>query len=84
MWTAPDARRAGVGALLVRAVVDWATEIGSSSIGLWVTRGNGPAAALYESLGFRRDRRLPTPAIGPLQGRAANVAPPRRWMSLAR
>ena len=53
MWTAPDARRSGVGALLVRAVVEWAIENDSSSIGLWVTRGNDPAIALYESLGFR-------------------------------
>jgi len=53
MWTAPEARRAGVGALLVRAVIDWATENDSSSISLWVTRGNAPAEALYESLGFR-------------------------------
>ena len=53
MWTAPEARRAGVGALLVRAVIDWATENDSSAIGLWVTRGNAPAEALYESPGFR-------------------------------
>ena len=53
MWTAPAARRTGVGALLVGAVVEWAVENGSSSIGLWVTRGNEPAISLYESLGFR-------------------------------
>jgi GNAT superfamily N-acetyltransferase len=53
MWTAPEARRTGLGGLLVRAVIDWAKEIGSPSIGLWVTRGNAPAQGLYESLGFR-------------------------------
>ena len=53
MWSAPEARRVGVGRLLVQAVIDWATENGSSSIGLWVTRGNAPAECLYESLGFR-------------------------------
>jgi GNAT superfamily N-acetyltransferase len=53
MWTAPQARRIGVGALLVQAVTDWAIENDSSSIGLWVTRGNAPAEALYESLGFQ-------------------------------
>ncbi len=53
MWTAPDARRTGVGALLVQAVIDWATENGSSTVALWVTRGNAPAQALYESVGFR-------------------------------
>ena len=53
MWTAPVARRAGIGGLLVRAVIDWAIEIESSSVGLWVTRGNAPAESLYQSLGFR-------------------------------
>lgn len=52
MWTAPHARRAGIGGRLVRAVVDWAIETGSTSVGLWVTRGNAPAQGLYESLGF--------------------------------
>jgi GNAT superfamily N-acetyltransferase len=53
MWIAPRARRAGVGRLLVNAVIEWANDNGSSSIGLWVTRGNSPAEQLYESLGFR-------------------------------
>jgi GNAT superfamily N-acetyltransferase len=53
MWTAPHARRSGVGRLLVQAIIDWAIETGSSSIGLWVTRGNAPAQGLYESMGFR-------------------------------
>jgi ribosomal protein S18 acetylase RimI-like enzyme len=52
MWIAPEARRAGVGQRLVLAVIDWATETGASSIGLWVTRGNAPAQLLYESMGF--------------------------------
>ena len=53
MWAAPHARRSGVGRMLVQAVIDWTIETGSSSIGLWVTRGNAPAQALYESMGFR-------------------------------
>lgn len=53
MWTAPHARRSGVGRRLVQAIIDWAVESRASSVGLWVTRGNAPAQALYESLGFR-------------------------------
>jgi ribosomal protein S18 acetylase RimI-like enzyme len=53
VWTAPEARRSGLGRLLVGAVIDWAVETGASSVGLWVTRGNTPAQLLYESMGFR-------------------------------
>jgi ribosomal protein S18 acetylase RimI-like enzyme len=53
MWTAPEVRRSGLGRQLVRAVIDWALETGALSVGLWVTRGNGPAQLLYESMGFR-------------------------------
>ncbi len=53
MWASPDVRRAGIGRLLVGAVVDWAVETNASSVGLWVTRGNDPARLLYESMGFR-------------------------------
>jgi GNAT superfamily N-acetyltransferase len=52
MWTAPQVRRAGVGRLLVQAVIDWAIETDAPSVGLWVTRGNAPAQTLYESMGF--------------------------------
>jgi len=53
MWAAPSTRRSGVGRLLVQAVIDWAIDTGSSSVGLWVTRGNEPAQRLYQSIGFR-------------------------------
>ncbi len=53
MWTAPDVRRTGLGRLLVGAVIEWAADTRASSVGLWVTRGNGPAQLLYESMGFR-------------------------------
>lgn len=53
MWAAPAVRRSGVGRLLVQAIIDWATEAQSSSVQLWVTRGNDPAQRFYESLGFR-------------------------------
>ena len=52
MWTSPAARRAGVGRALVAAVVDWAVSTGAEAVGLWVTRGNEPAVALYRSAGF--------------------------------
>ena len=52
MWTAPSARGKGVGRGLVEAVVEWAADLAPSSVDLWVTRGNDPALALYESCGF--------------------------------
>ena len=54
MWTAPHARRCGLGRVLVQAVIDWATETGAPSVGLWVTHGNAPALQLYESMGFQQ------------------------------
>jgi len=53
MWTSPDARRTGAGRALVRVVVNWATETGASTVGLWVMRGNTSAERLYDSMGFR-------------------------------
>jgi ribosomal protein S18 acetylase RimI-like enzyme len=58
MWVAPSARRRGLGKALIAAVKAWAIESGYPSLGLGVTTTNGPAIALYESLGFvdRGDR----------------------------
>ena len=53
MWTAPAARRLGVGRALVAAVLQWATEVSATTVHLWVTQGNEPAFRLYESMGFR-------------------------------
>lgn len=52
MWTSPTARRGGLGRGLVKSVVEWAGATGAGLVGLWVTRGNEPAQALYESVGF--------------------------------
>ena len=52
MWVAPHARRRGVGAALVDAVIRWATETQATSIALWVTCGNAAAEALYGSKSF--------------------------------
>jgi ribosomal protein S18 acetylase RimI-like enzyme len=52
MWVSPPHRRAGVGSKLVEAVIAWAREIDATSVGLWVTKGNGRAVALYEAAGF--------------------------------
>ncbi|MFN2506044.1 MAG: GNAT family N-acetyltransferase [Acidimicrobiales bacterium] len=52
MWTAPEARRAGVARALVEAVGGWAREIGAEELQLWVRADNEAANALYESAGF--------------------------------
>ena len=52
MWTHPAARRAGVGRLLVDAVLDWARTCGVQAVELWVTRGNVGAENLYRAMGF--------------------------------
>lgn len=60
MWVAPEARGRGVGALLVERVLEWARAGGATCVGLWVTRGNDPAIALYRAAGF-----VPTGAEAP-------------------
>jgi GNAT superfamily N-acetyltransferase len=62
MWTAPGARRLGVGADLVRALLSWATAGGARSVELWVTEDNAAAVRLYQSLGF-----VPTGDSAPLR-----------------
>ena len=52
MWVAPHARKRGVGATLVDAVIAWAIEMTATSVSLWVTRGNTAAEKLYCSKGF--------------------------------
>ena len=52
MWVDPVARRHGLGAALVRGVVDWARAAGFRAIALGVTTSNPGAVAFYEGLGF--------------------------------
>jgi GNAT superfamily N-acetyltransferase len=54
MFVAPEARRCGVGAALVGAVVRWARERRATGLSLWVTSTNSSAIELYLKCGFRR------------------------------
>ena len=52
MWVAPEARRRGIGADLIDAVVDWARSEGLARLLLDVGEANAPAIALYTQKGF--------------------------------
>jgi RimJ/RimL family protein N-acetyltransferase len=52
MWMAPEARRTGIGRVLVEALVLWAESSGARVVTLSVKHGNSPAIALYERAGF--------------------------------
>lgn len=52
-----DARRQGIGAALLRAVIAWARERGARRIGLEVRAGNAAAIRLYERLGLKAEGR---------------------------
>lgn len=54
MWVRPSARGQGVGDVLVRAVEQWAREVGARELRLAVAEGNPAAAALYQRHGFQR------------------------------
>ena len=58
MGVATEARRAGVGEQLMRALLDSAREAGVKRVQLEVLEPNTRARALYEKLGFRTFRRL--------------------------
>jgi hypothetical protein len=58
MAIVPEARRRGAGKALVEQVLRAARQRGERSMVLEVIEQNGPAVQLYESLGFRRVRRL--------------------------
>lgn len=48
----PTHRRQGVGARLLAAAAVWAADHGATDLALAVTKANGPACALYDSLGM--------------------------------
>lgn len=54
MWVNPARRGQGVGAALVRGVIDWARDHAFPELRLWIVEGNTPAEALYARLGFSR------------------------------
>lgn len=53
MWVAPQARRTGVGAALIEAVIAWAKAEGYTQLLLDVCCHNTAAIALYEQKGFK-------------------------------
>jgi ribosomal protein S18 acetylase RimI-like enzyme len=48
-------RRRGIGRALLVQAVDWARAVGVRKLELHVFPHNGPAIALYEDFGFRRE-----------------------------
>jgi ribosomal protein S18 acetylase RimI-like enzyme len=56
LYVAPDARRHGVAKALLTAAADHARALGAASLSLQTAVDNAPAQALYESLGWKRDR----------------------------
>lgn len=56
MFVAPAARRRGVAAALLREAAAHARALGAASLSLSTALDNAPAQALYESLGWERDR----------------------------
>lgn len=69
MWVAPEARGAGIGGLLVDAVIDWARGRGCERLLLEVADANQPAIALYRSRGFQPN------------GERGSLPPPREHLS---
>jgi ribosomal protein S18 acetylase RimI-like enzyme len=56
MFVAAPARRQGVAAALLREAAAHARALGAASLSLSTALDNVPAQALYESLGWQRDR----------------------------
>lgn len=78
MWVAPEARRVGVGRLLVAAVIAEAQTCGMRLLALDVGDDNAPAIALYESLGF-----VPTGETGALDPARQHIRIHRRVKRLS-
>ena len=56
MFVSAQARRQGVASALLREAAAHARALGGASLSLSTALDNGPAQALYESLGWQRDR----------------------------
>lgn len=56
LFVASAARRRGVASALLREAASHARALGAASLSLSTARDNMPAQALYESLGWQRDR----------------------------
>ena len=55
MWVAPEFRERGLGAMLLKKVIQWAREHAVDRLVLSVTCGNSGARRLYERAGFLPD-----------------------------
>lgn len=60
LFVAAETRRAGVARALMNAARDYAAERGAGALKLETAKTNRPARALYESLGWKRDREFYT------------------------
>ena len=58
LFVVADARRQGVAAALLTAAAEHARALGAASLSLSTALDNTPAQALYESLGWQRDRQF--------------------------
>jgi GNAT superfamily N-acetyltransferase len=58
LFVSPNARRQGVAAALLNAAAEEARSLGAASLSLSTALDNAPAQALYESLGWQRDRQF--------------------------
>ena len=54
MWVDPRFRQRGIGDLLVKTIVEWASRAGYTQMFLWVADGNAAAERLYARNGFAR------------------------------
>jgi ribosomal protein S18 acetylase RimI-like enzyme len=58
LFVAPSARRRGVAAALLHEAAAQARALGAASLSLSTALDNAPAQALYEQLGWQRDRQF--------------------------
>jgi len=58
LFVSSSARRQGIAAALLKAAADHARALGAASLSLSTALDNAPAQALYESLGWQRERKF--------------------------